>query len=297
MSLKEILPQLKEPPPQDCLTYELFSKQPEYVAVNRSLIREVVSKLPPRFTHVDIATGTGLVPKLIIEHTRVTCQAGKVIGIDPNGTSLDIARRTTQPTENVTIEFIEGYGQDLKQLLNGRAPEDGVDGATIFDAIHEIKGEDNKKQVLLAMASVLKPDGVLSLNSAFTTFGIEPNPMAWGRWKLKAFSAFGGRKNKEVTAIEIHTPDQYRQMIEDVGLIIIHEAKKVVELTHEALIGISRYPRFIEGVFDDMVDQGRLSLREKSEALIKALEGIKSMPRGWYEIIAIKPPNPAISLA
>ena len=139
------------------------------------------------------------------------------------------------------------------------------------------------------MVDILKPGGVLSFNSAFTTFGMEPNSFAWGRWKSNAFKNLGGKKDKTAEYIKIHTPEEYRQMIEDVGLVVVHQARNVVNLSKAALEGISRYPRFIEGVFGDMIDQEKYSLQQKSEALISALKNVELIPRGWYEIIARKP--------
>lgn len=173
-------------------------------------------------------------------------------------------------------------------LLQGKIPKSRADGVSILDAIHEIPEEKDKKQILASMAAMLKPGGVLFLNSAFTTFGMEPNPMAWGKWKLRAFRHFNRKQNKDITAIKLHTPDEYKQMLEESRLTVIREAKKVVNLSHEALVAISHYPEFINGVFRDMIDQEKFSLEEKRDALVKALEGVSFLPRGWWEIIAQK---------
>lgn len=272
------------------LNFEPFAQQPEYVQTNRDLIQIAISYLREGFVNiVDVACGTGLAPKLLIEELQRTGQKGRIIGIDPNPTSLEIARKTTHPSEDVSVEFIKGFGQVLRELLQGKIPKDGVDGVSILDAIHEIPGEEDKKKVLSSMADILKPGGVLLLNSAFTTFGMEPSPMAWGKWKLRAFRHFDGKQNKDINAIKLHTPEEYKQMLEASKLKVISQAKKVVNLSHEALVAISHYPEFINGVFRDMIDQDKFSLEEKRDALVKALEGIRFLPRGWWEIIAQKP--------
>ncbi len=279
------------------LNFEAFAKQQEYIKVNENLVRMLTLLLPDQFTHVDVATGTGMVPKLLTAEAKRTGKKGIIIGVDPNTTSLEIARKTTKPSEDVSVEFIEGLGQNLKSLLQGKIPEGGVDGASILDAIHEIPNEEDKKQVLSSMAAILKPGGVLAVNSAFTTYGMEPSPMGWGRWKSKAFKNLGKGQNKNINAIKLHAPDEYRQMLTEAGLTVIHEEKKVVNLSHEALVAISHYPEFINGVFRDMIDQDKFSLKEKRDALVKALDGIDSLPRGWYEIIAQKPSPQTASLA
>jgi len=277
--------------PDDNLSFEEFSRQPEYVEVNRGLIQKLVSQLPKVFCHVDVATGTGLVPQLIIEEVTKENKKGEVIGIDPNVTSLNIARRNILGPRDISVKFIEGFGQDLKRLLSGIIPPGGVDGVSILDALHEIRKDEDKIEVIGAMADILKPGGLLTFNSAFTTDGISKDPMSWGKLKLRAMAILGGKRDKQVQGLPIHPPGKYKQMIEDAGLVVIHEERKIVNLTKESLAAISKYPAFIKGVFEDMKGQESVSDREKSNALIQALEelGVPALPRVWYEIIAQKP--------
>jgi len=272
------------------LTFEEFANQPEYMEVNRGLIKRLFPHLPNRFFHVDIATGTGLVPKLLMQQSQERGHKANIIGIDPNPISLEIARRTTPQSEEVDVLYLEGFGQDTEKLVHGKISSHGADSVSIHDALHEIEGEENKNAVLIAMRNVLRPSGLFSFNSAFTTFGTEPNARVWGMWKLNALRLLQGKRDKEVTPIEFYTPEHYKKMVESIGLVVVHEAKNVVNLTKDALEGISRYPKFIEGAFGDMIDQGKFTLEQKSQALIDALKGVEFMPRGWYEIIAQKPP-------
>ena len=64
--------------PDNNLNFEEFSGQPEYVEVNRGLVKQVVLKLPVNFCHVDVATGTGLVPRLIIEEATKENKKGEI---------------------------------------------------------------------------------------------------------------------------------------------------------------------------------------------------------------------------
>lgn len=269
--------------------FEDFANQREYQDVNREQIERLFSHSPNPFSHLDVATGTGLIPRLIIQVSQTRGIRGQIVGIDPNNVSLQIARKTTPQSDQVSVLYVAGYGQEIEELIDGKIPSEGVDSVSIHDALHEIDGEKDKRSVLAAMRNVLKQGGFFSFNSAFTTYGMEPAPMAWGKWKLKAFGMLEGRKDKTAEPIKIHAPEQYRQMIEEVGLVVVHEARKVVNLTKAALEGISRYPKFIEGVFGDMIDEGKFTLEQKSQALIDALKGVEFMPRGWYEIIAQKP--------
>jgi len=277
--------------PDNNLNFEEFSGQPEYVEVNRGLVKQVVLKLPVNFCHVDVATGTGLVPRLIIEEATKENKKGEIIGVDPNVTSLNIARRNILGPRGISVKFIEGFGQDLKQLLGRIIPPGGVDGVSILDTLHEIRKDEDKVEVIGAMADILKPGGLLTFNSAFTTEGILMDPMGWGKWKLRAMGILGGRRDKQVQGLPIHPPEIYKQIIENAGLKVIYEAKKIVNLTKEALLAISKYPAFFRGALEDMRGQESVPDVKKSNALIQALKelGVPALPRVWYEIIAQKP--------
>ena len=277
--------------PDNNLNFEEFSNQPEYVEINRDIIKKFVLKLPVKFCHIDVATGTGLVPRLIIEEAVKENKKGEVIGIDPNVTSLNIARRNILGSRDISVKFIEGMGQDLKRLLEGKIPPGGVDGVSILDALHEIRKDEDKVEVIRAMADILKLGGLLIFNSAFTTDGISIDPMGWGKLKLRAMGILEGKRDKQAQVMPIYPPVIYKQMIENAGLKVVHEAKKIVNLTKEALLALSKYPAFFRGAFEDMRGQENVPDIEKSNALIQALEelGVLVFPRVWYEIIAQKP--------
>jgi len=275
-------------------TYEHFASQPEYVKVNRELIQIIAHRLPDNFFHVDVATGTGLVPQLIIEEVYKD-RKGKIIGIDPNSTSLDIARRKNLALRNVPVEFIEGFGQDLEALVAGKIPKDGVDSVSIHDALHEIRDEEDKINVVKSMANILKLGGLFSFNSAFTTEAIKVDPRGWAGWKLKAMEILGGERDRQTAKLAIHTPEKYVEMMTNAGLTKIHAKPKIVNLSKEALKAISVYPAFIRGVFEDMRGNETVSENDKSYALKQALDdkNIVELPRVWYEIVAQKNNSPA----
>jgi len=298
MVSKEIRPNLPTLATQDNpFTYEHFARQPEYVRVNRELVQILFSFLPRNFFHVDVATGTGLVPNLLIEEAQKNGSRGKIIGVDPNSDSIAIAKRTTLKTNDVQVHYIEGVGQNLKRLLFDKIPQEGVDGVSIHDALHEIRDEEDKLTTVQSMANILKPGGVFSFNSAFTTEAIRVNVRGWAGWKFTAMKILNGERDRQVDTMAIHTPDKYKQMLKEAGLNIIHEAQNQVMLSKEALRAISKYPAFVKGVFEDMKGQEHITVESKSEALIQALDDreIVGLPRIWYELVAQKPLTPAFS--
>jgi|GEM_PF-2523130 len=267
-----------------------FSRDEAYRDANRQLLREVVSRLPSPFFHVDVASGTGLVPQEVSALCQELGKQGTIIGVDPDAFAIESAKKNTPATPLSTVEYLIGKGQDLVQLLTGKVPPEGVDYASIHDAIHEVEEED-KQSVLQAIGQILRPGGLFTYNSAFTTAAMEESPMQWGRWKSKAFSILGGKRNRTIKGLITHTPEEYREMITQAGLSVIHEAKQTVVMSRFALETIAVYPRFVYGVFADFVSETEVSLADKSRALIEALDdlGLADVPRVWHELIAQKP--------
>ena len=265
-----------------------FANDKAYREVNRVLIEKALTRLPSPFSHVDVASGTGLVAQEVCTLCQEQDKRGTIIGIDPDGFAVESARKSTRPGPNCVVQFVQGMGQDLSRLLADKIGRKGVDYASIHDAIHEIKGEDDKRSVLASMAGILNPRGILTLNSAFTTAALEESAMNWGRLKARAFAILGGKRDRKMTAIRIHTPEEYKQMIVDTGLSVVHEAKRVIKMSRAAMDAIARYPAFVEGVFGDMVGRERVTLEAKSRALLEAVEALGSveLSRVWYEIMA-----------
>jgi len=274
-----------------------FARDSAYRQANRDLLLEAFAYLPPMFFQVDVATGTGLVPQEVGSLCEEKGKAGRVIGVDLDPFALESARRNTPSTPHCVVEFVEGRAQDMGQLLDGIIPPEGVDYVSVHDAIHEIGGDKDKKSVFAAMAGILKPGGIFTYNSAFTTAAMEGSAIKWGRWKAKALSILGGKRDRKVEAIKIHPPEEYKEMICNAGLVVIHEAKRVVELSRSALAAIAQYPAFVEGVFADMVGREEMQFEKKSQALIEALDslGITEIPRIWHEIVAQKAALPAFA--
>jgi SAM-dependent methyltransferase len=267
-----------------------FARDPAYREANRQLLARAFAWLPSPFFHVDVASGTGLVPQEMSALCRENSWHATIIGVDPDGFAVRRAAEHTPSTPDCTVEFVEGYAQDLDRLLAGRMPLEGVDYVSIHDALHEIE-EDDKQSVVTSMASILRPGGLFSYNSAFTTIAMGDSAMLWGRWKARAFSILGGKRNRAVKGLITHTPEEYRDMITSTGLDVVHEARPTVVLCRSALEAIAAYPRFVYGVFADLVGEAAVSLEDKSRALIEALDdlGIDEAPRVWHELIARKP--------
>ncbi len=277
------------------LHFNHFARIPEYREVNRSLIRELIGYLPNPFFHVDIATGTGLVPQILMEEAAARDYSGHIIGVDRNGTALDIARRSTPTIDGVKVEYVLGDARTLRELLQGRIPAEGVDGVSIHDAIHEIDGEDAQRGVYRDMGSIAKPGAVLSSNSSFTTRSMATGNSlrGHGEWKLHFTKLSGAKRVRGAPTMPYRSPEDYKQMIRDGGFEIIDDQERVVELSKSALKAISMYPAFISGVSKDLKFSQDYSMQELSEFMCGAVDILRfdPLPRIWHEIIARRQPT------
>lgn len=270
-----------------------FSQIAEYRNVNKGLLATALKFLPKnikQLIHVDNATGTGLVPQLAAELYHERGIDATIIGIDPDLYALRRAADSVKNIEYINLSLFQGYGQHLEEVLKGYIPSEGVEVVSIHDAIHEIPGRDIKRAIFASQAKILKPGGVQTYNSSFTTIGNADAGLKWGRWKMGAFSYFGEKRDRNVTAIEVFSPEEYVKMITDSGLKIVHEDRKNVVLSLDALKAISRYPEYVNGIFRDMENTDKYPLLEKSNALITVLEkeGVTELPRLWHEVVAQK---------
>ncbi len=271
-----------------------FSQIEEYRKVNRELLLTALQFLPKnikQLIHVDNASGTGLVPQLAAQLYHERGIKAIIIGIDPDLYALKKAKESMKNIDYIHLLLFQGYGQRLEELLKDHIPSIGVDVVSIHDAIHEIPGRDIKAAIFASQAKILKQGGVQTYNSSFTTIGNGDAALKWGRWKLGAFAYFNENRNKNFTAMEVFSPQEYVKMITDSGLKIVHEAVKTVVLSLDALKAISRYPEYVNGIFRDMENTEKYTLLEKSKALTTVLEnqGVTALPRQWHEVVAQKP--------
>lgn len=276
----------------DGLHFGHFSDIPEYREVNRALVQELVAHLPNPFVHVDLATGAGLVPQLLIEAAEARGYTGRVYGIDLEPKSIELARATTPPSSLVSVEFIEGDARDACRLLADEVPPGSADSLSIHDAIHEIPLKDQPK-VLQAMYRLAKKGALVSLNSAFTDIALKVGSSlrGHGEWKIYFAKLTGGKRNREEEAFKYRTPEEYKEEIVKAGFKIIKDSQETVNLSRKALKYIGMYPTFIEGFCKGIVFPRKFTLQELSEAIGQAVDQLRfdGLPRVWYNIIAQKP--------
>ena len=193
-----------------------FSAIPEYRQVNRDLIARLLDQLPNPFVHLDVATGAGLVPQLIIEEATARGYRGRVIALDRNEEALEIASAAVQGNEHVSVTFVHGDARDVRASVAEHLPPEGVDSVSIHDAIHEIEGEDDQRRVFASLADVARSGAFLSINSSFTStsMAVGNSLRGHGEWKLHFVRLIGAKRERGIETLAYRAPEDYKQMIE-----------------------------------------------------------------------------------
>lgn len=259
--------------------FDLFSEQKEYREVNYNFVKRTFPfervESGEDVAILDVACGTGLITSILAEIANG--KKCRVVGIDPNPASIEIAKGKVKSLGETKVEFHESFAEEILSFIK---PE-SFNVAYFCNAIHEIPTEDAKIKALSAIAGALSSKGKLFINSAFTKESYTADTVKfWGMLKLLAFQALGKKRDKNGPSFEILSVSDYKKIIEDAGFVVDEINAVRVELSEKAMFAICEYDAFIKGVFIDMEDSDSFSLHQKSDALKFAVKTILSQVRG-----------------
>jgi ubiquinone/menaquinone biosynthesis C-methylase UbiE len=152
-------------------SYEPFSRQPEYIEVNRGFIQSL--HLEDCHTVLDLACGTGTLTELVLEvHRR-----GKIMGLDISHESLVLAQK-----HFMDQEFAGDVGYKVKNharversptskllFLRGTADclpfrDQSVHAVVMGNSIHNLADQD---VLLREIRRILKPNCLFAFNTSF----------------------------------------------------------------------------------------------------------------------------------
>jgi ubiquinone/menaquinone biosynthesis C-methylase UbiE len=143
-------------------SYEPFSQQPEYIAVNRGFIDSL--RLPPCNRILDLACGTGTLAELLID----LYPARDIIGLDLDRESLRLGWQHFQDlglmkddgkrTGKLQVVFLEGTADCLP------VQDQSMEAVVMGNSIHNLPDQD---LLLREIHRVLKPQGIFAFNTSF----------------------------------------------------------------------------------------------------------------------------------
>lgn len=259
-------------------TYEGFTKRPVYIRINAL----TVSLIPPSRKIVDNACGTGAAITQLINQGKLLPDS-QIIGFDISPIQIEAARKKFREWGD-RIRFEEAPAEHLP------LEDNSVDAMTFLNAAHLT----DLPTSLSEAERVLKPGGILALNSAYASDLAYPDGsrMTWGvlgALARKIAASKCGLTNLEHPAdILKYSSQDIRQMAESAGLVNISIGHLIVRMNRKDLEAIGRYKEFTEGALPGIkYEIARDSLQEAIPFMFERRK-TDSILRGWMVMYAFK---------
>lgn len=289
------------------MTYEPFSKEPEYIECNRGFVGRMPLERVDRF--LDLACGTGTVSELLVKARP----RAHLNGVDYDPVQIDLATETWEKLGH-TVRF----GFDLTtDVENGKPvvvlgvgsgdelpfPDETFDCVTIANAIHMLP---DMPKLLAAVKRVLKPGGVFGFNSGFYAgcypVGTERHMYQW----LREATHYIEDKNKQLiaegkepirrqhgttrTAFQNRwlSSDEWSDLLHEHGLEVMDVHERTVLMDVRCLQALVAYGGLVEVVMSGYpVEAASLALQATAPKALELL-GKSELPRRWLEMWASK---------
>ena len=268
-------------------TFEPFAEEPAYIHVNEKLVERLLKRLNGLKTIrlLDVAAGTGLMTSLLHERARARGSAVYATLIDLDMPALAQARHEVRAdTANCVFASAD------------MLPFDEAFDAVIFaNALHLLDGEA-KVQALAESARVLKPGGLLAMNTTFYEGAYpEDSKPFYSRWIRRAIVEINRRlpqrsRGEKVQAMEFLPASTYIDLFDGAGFKVIDMRERRVLLSQAAVRAISSYKEFAKGALhatDEDAEEAAKALQATVQQTFRELK-MKYLARNWLELIAVK---------
>jgi ubiquinone/menaquinone biosynthesis C-methylase UbiE len=288
-------------------SYEPFSRQPEYIEVNRGLIRSL--PLEDCDLILDLACGTGTLADLVLER-----DPGKeIVGLDLDGESLRLAVDHFQglglsrgdggqlPPKaeacNPRLLFVEGTADCLP------LQDQSFDVVLMGNSIHNLPNQD---LLLREIHRVLNPNGLFAFNTSFFagTFppGTENLYHQWLKLALEYIQAKdeelrrqgqGGIKRQRGTSHRAFsktwpTPEEFTQLLMRNGFAVKWFCHRTIMMNQRSLETVGAYAGLASVLLSGYpVALACEALEAAAGPAFEAL-GLTEVRRLWLEMVAGK---------
>jgi ubiquinone/menaquinone biosynthesis C-methylase UbiE len=288
-------------------SYEPFSRQPEYIEVNRGFIQS----LPLLASHhtLDLACGTGTLANLIVD----LFPAQEIVGLDLDRESLLLAGKhfrdlglmgddglktaTHAPTVKPKMLFLQGTADCLP------LKDQCVETVLMGNSIHNLPDQD---LLLQEICRVLKPRGIFAFNTSFFagTFppGTENLYHEWLKLSLSYIQAkdderrrqgLAGIKRKRGTSHRAFskqwpTPAEFTQLLLRHNLEVKWFCHRTIKMNQRSLETVGAYAGLACVLLSGFPVELACEALEASAGPAFEAMGLTEVRRLWLEVVAIK---------
>jgi ubiquinone/menaquinone biosynthesis C-methylase UbiE len=268
--------------------FDPFAKEVSYIRVNEKLVERLLKRIngvqPLKL--LDIAAGTGLM-------TCIAYEKAKAAGVKFVSTLLDVDKPALIQAQIEVGEQPADYLYASASVLPlGKQTYDAV----VFANSLHLLDDDTKEHALKESFRVLRPGGVLAINSTFYDGAYPESSKAfYSRWIRRAIVEINQRlpqrsKSEKAQAMEWLNAEAYRDLVTGAGFKILELRERRVNLTQSSVKAISSYREFAKGALhatDEDADAASQALQVTVRQAFRDLK-MKFLPRNWLEVIAVK---------
>lgn len=288
-------------------TYEPFSRQPEYIEVNRGFIQSL--HLQPCSQVLDLACGTGTLTDLLVEQNP----AREIIGLDLDRESLRLAWEHFQALgllgdNGGKIVDIGQTGKPAMLFLQGTADSLPVksrsfDAVVMGNSIHNLPDQD---LLLQEIHRALKPDGLFAFNTSFFagTFppGTENLYHEWLKLSLGYIQAknaelqrqgLEGVKRKRGTSHQAFskqwpTPEEFTRLLLKNNFEVKWFCHRTIMMNQNSLETVGAYAGLACVLLSGYPIELACKALEASAGPAFEAMGLTEVRRLWLEVVAVK---------
>jgi ubiquinone/menaquinone biosynthesis C-methylase UbiE len=272
-------------------TYEPFSRQSEYIDVNRGFIRSL--DLHHCDTLLDLACGTGTLGDLL----RETYCMEKITGLDLSEESLHLAQEHFADSPPPVPSFVLGTA-DCLPFLDHR-----FQAVIMGNSIHNLPDQD---RLLQEIGRVLVPGGIFAFNTSFFAGTFPPGTeVLYHEWLKIALHHIKEQDERRRQQGEpgIHrqrktshrafsrkwpTPDEWTELLDRNGFSVKWFCHRTIMLNQESLRMVGAYAGMAKVLLSGYpVDVASAALDASVEPAF-ALYGRPAVKRLWLEVVAEK---------
>lgn len=265
-----------------------FSEQPFYVDLNMRFIRSL--GLRGDELVLDLASGPGNTSKILDQELG---PGGVIVALDISEISLRYANRLSFERP---FSVVQGTADKLPFSQKGSGHFDVV---FCGNSIHNFS---DKKGTIREVCRVSKDHALFAFNSTFYDGAIHEEQVDFYKdWLKQAINLLKQRgvtrdKKLKVEARKQLTPDEYMKIVKNNGFEVTEMSVETVDVTLDGFKAIAEDDEFVALLSGYPPDQAKKALSDAAEIVFKG-RNMKSLPRDWMKVIAIKKSERVLELA